>query len=83
MKFIKDLKDSYCYIYISFNTDIIMVISSDANINKYFAILLMKQKGKNYKIGYDCYKRLKQNKLLSLIMQKIIRIDDLGNSHFR
>lgn len=42
--------------------------STDKNIQDILYYAIMKQKG--YKISYDCYKRLKQNKLLSLICKK-------------
>ena len=66
---LKDLKDiMYCYnIYSTFN----MAIdgnTSDTNINEILCYIIMKQKG--YKIGYDCYKKIKNNKLLSLLCKK-------------
>ena len=42
--------------------------TSDTNINEILCYIIMKQKG--YKIGYDCYKRIKNNKLLSLLCKK-------------
>lgn len=42
--------------------------STDRNIQDILYYVIMKQKG--YKISYDCYKKLKQNKLLSLICKK-------------
>lgn len=66
---LKDLKDiMYCYnVYCTFNTAI-NGNTSDANINEILCYIIMKQKG--YKIGYDCYKKIKNNKLLSLLCKK-------------
>jgi hypothetical protein len=66
---LKDLKDIMnCYdIYNTFNS----AINGDAyndNINEILCYIIMKQKG--YKIGYDCYKKIKNNKLLSLLCKK-------------
>jgi hypothetical protein len=66
---LKDLKDIMCChnIYSTFN----MAINgntSDTNINEILCYIIMKQKG--YKIGYDCYKKIKNNKLLSLLCKK-------------
>ena len=41
---------------------------TDRNVQDILYYVIMKQKG--YKINYDCYKKLKQNKLLSLICKK-------------
>ena len=58
----------YCYsVYSAFNTSI-NGDTSDANINEILCYIIMKQKG--YKIGYDCYKKIKNNKLLSLLCKK-------------
>jgi hypothetical protein len=57
-----------CYnIYNTFNIAI-DGNTSDTNINEILCYIIMKQKG--YKIGYDCYKKIKNNKLLSLLCKK-------------
>lgn len=64
----KDLKEIMnCYeIYKEIASEV--TDSTDKNIQDILYYAIMKQKG--YKISYDCYKRLKQNKLLSLICKK-------------
>ena len=64
----KDLKEIMnCYkIYNEIASEV--TDSTDRNIQDILYYAIMKQKG--YKINYDCYKKLKQNKLLSLICKK-------------
>ena len=65
---ISDLKEIMnCYkIYNEIASEV--TDSTDRNIQDILYYAIMKQKG--YKISYDCYKKLKQNKLLSLICKK-------------
>jgi hypothetical protein len=64
----KDLKEIMnCYkIYSEIASEV--TDCTDKNIQDILHYAIMKQKG--YKISYDCYKELKQNKLLSLICKK-------------
>ena len=66
---LNDLKDIMnCYsIYKDLN-NIINANVADTNINEILCYIIMKQKG--YKIGYNCYKKIKNNKLLSLLCKK-------------
>lgn len=66
---LKDLKEIMnCYsVYESLKT-VINADTSDTNINDILCYIIMKQKG--YKINYDCYKKIKNNKLLSLLCKK-------------
>lgn len=64
----KDLKEVMnCYkIYSEIASEV--NDTTDRNIQDILYYVIMKQKG--YKINYDCYKKIKQNKLLSLICKK-------------
>jgi hypothetical protein len=66
---LNDLKDIMnCYsIYKDLNNTINANVA-DTNINEILCYIIMKQKG--YKIGYNCYKKIKNNKLLSLLCKK-------------
>lgn len=66
---LNDLKDIMnCYsIYKDLNNTINANVA-DTNINEMLCYIIMKQKG--YKIGYNCYKKIKNNKLLSLLCKK-------------
>ena len=65
---VKDLQDiNNCYaIYNSFAVNV--EDSSNKTLQEVLYYVIMKQKG--YKINYDCYKKLKENKLLSLLCKK-------------